>query len=278
VTVAPTRRSFDAQAGLFDQRAGLPEAACEAVARAVLSLVRPASSDLVVEVGAGTGQIGHHLCALPLRYVGFDSSEAMLDVFEQRCHVRGRSASLIHADGRERWPAGDGTVKAVFGSRALHLLPVEHVVGEALRVADRGGATLIVGRVQRAEGSLRSRLRRQMLGHVRQVGIPMIDGQRRERRILEALRGRGAVPFEPRLAASWPVQVSAAAVLDSWMENSGLGGVEVSAPVKDAILTQLAQWAEQTFGSLETVYAAEEHYVLAGVRLPAESNGQPHEE
>jgi ubiquinone/menaquinone biosynthesis C-methylase UbiE len=272
------RRSFDAQAGSFDQRVGLPRAACEAVARAVLSLVRPAPADLLLEVGAGTGQIGHHLCALPLQYVGFDSSKAMLDVFERRCHARGRSASLIHADGHERWPVGDGTVKAVFGSRVLHLLPVEHVVGEVRRVASRGGATLIMGRVQRAEDSLRSRLRRQMHERLRQVGTPATDGHRQEDRILEACRAGGAVAFEPRIAARWPVQLSAAAVLDSWRQQSGLGGVALSAPVKDAILTQLAQWAKQTFGSLENVYSGDDEFVLAGVWLPGSSIDNRNEE
>ena len=42
------------------------------------------ADDLVVELGAGTGEIGAHLARLPLRYVGLDSSPAMLDVFRAK--------------------------------------------------------------------------------------------------------------------------------------------------------------------------------------------------
>jgi ubiquinone/menaquinone biosynthesis C-methylase UbiE len=268
VTAKRTQRKFDAQAARFDQRAGLPAAACDAVARAVLGLVRPGPTDVLLEVGAGTGQIGHHLCGLPLRYVGFDSSRAMLEVFGRRCRAAGLSAELIHADGRGRWPVAGGSVKAVFGSRTLHLLPVDHVASEVQRVAGGGRAVLIVGRVQRAGESVRSRLRRQMQERLRQLGASPIDGERRESSILEACRVRGAVAFEPRVVASWPVELSAAAVLDSWSEGPGLGGVELSASVKDAILAQLAEWASHTFGSLEKVYSTDEQYVLTGVRLP----------
>jgi len=275
--VAQAQRSFDAQADSFDQQKGVPDAAGEAIARAVLGIARPSPADVLLEVGPGTGQIGHHLCALPVRYVGFDSSKEMLAVFERRCHASGRSASLIHADGRRRWPVGDRTVKAVFGSRVLHLLPVEHVVDEFLRVANRGAAALIVGRVQRAEDSVAGRMRRYMHELLEQGGSSGTDAQRHERLIMAALCGGGAVAFEPRVVASWPVQTSAAAVLDSWREKPDLGGVAVSAPVKATVLTQLERWAKETLGSLETVHSSNERYMLAGVRLPDQRGGM-HEE
>src|SRR5262249_1659069 len=154
--------SFDEQAVSFDRRAGLPDAVCAAIAREVLALARAGATDLVLEIGAGTGQIGYHLCTGPARYLGFDASAAMLQVFGRRCRDGGRAASLLHADGRRRWPVDDGAARAIFGSRALHLLPVEHLVDEALRTAAPRGAALIVGRVQRSPDSLRSVLRRQM--------------------------------------------------------------------------------------------------------------------
>jgi ubiquinone/menaquinone biosynthesis C-methylase UbiE len=264
------RRNFDDQANSFDQRAGLPEPACEAIARELVSLVRPEPADLLLEAGAGTGQIGHYLCAMPLGYIGFDSSKAMLEVFERRCRASGRSAALIHADGNGRWPADDGLVKAVFSSRAIHLLSSEHVVEEVFRVASPKGAVLIVGRVQRAKESLRSRLRRELHERLRHLGYSPSEGQQQERRILEACCARGAALFQPRIAATWPAPHGAAMVIKSWREKSGLAGLAVPAQVKQEMLMQLGSWAAEIFGSLQAVQEAEEKYVLEGAWLRAE--------
>ncbi|HEX5499752.1 MAG TPA: hypothetical protein VFX03_11010, partial [Thermomicrobiales bacterium] len=61
---------FDEQALLYDARAGLPPAAGAAVARAVLAAADAGPADLVVEIGAGTGEIGADLARLAGRYVG----------------------------------------------------------------------------------------------------------------------------------------------------------------------------------------------------------------
>ena len=127
-------RNFDEQAESFDQRAGLPASVSDAIAMELVRLAQLGPGDLVLEVGAGTGQVGFALCQHPLRYLGFDASAAMLDVFRRRCGEIGRPVTLIHADGNGRWPADDGGVKAVFGSRAVHLLRIEHVVEEVFRV------------------------------------------------------------------------------------------------------------------------------------------------
>jgi len=71
--------------------------------------------------------------------------------------------------------------------------------------------------------------------------------------------------------ATWPVQHSAAHVLASWREKSGLAGLELAAEVKETVLSQLAVWAKDAFGSLEAVQSAEEKYVLEGVRLTSKS-------
>lgn len=264
-------RSFDEQAGSFDQRAGLPASASDSIARELVRLAQVAPDDVVLEVGAGTGQIGLALCELPLCYVGFDASAAMLDVFKRRLRESGRPVSLIHTDGNDRWPAEDGSVKVVFSSRAVHLLRVEHVVEEVFRVASPIEAMLVLGRRQREKRSLRARLRQEMRERLQQLGYASRDGQEQERQILEACVRRGAVPLERRVVATWPVQHSAAQVLASWREKSGLAGLEVRAEVKEQVLSQLVVWAKEVFGSLETVQSAEEKYVLDGVRLSSKS-------
>ena len=54
------------------------------MARAIVEQANAGADDLVLELGAGTGEIGVHLARLPVRYVGLDSSQAMLDVFRAR--------------------------------------------------------------------------------------------------------------------------------------------------------------------------------------------------
>jgi SAM-dependent methyltransferase len=227
--------------------------------------------DVVLEVGAGSGQVGFALCQRPLCYLGFDSSAAMLDVFRRRCREMGRPVTLVHADGNNRWPADDGGVKVVFGSRAVHLLRVEHVVEEVFRVASPIGATLVLGRVQHEKKSLHARLRQEMRERLRQLGYASQEGQQKEREILDACVRRGAVPLERRVPATWPVHYSAAQVFSSWRAISGLAGHEIPMDVKENVLSQLAVWAKHAFGSLEAVQSVEEKYVLDGVRLSSKS-------
>jgi ubiquinone/menaquinone biosynthesis C-methylase UbiE len=259
---------FDDQAAAFDERAGLPEFAAEAIARAVSELGQMRSTDLLLEIGAGTGQIGCHLGALPGRYVGFDASPAMLEVFAQRCRVSGFAASFLRADGSARWPVDDGAVTTFFSSRAIHLLAVEHVLREIFRAAAPTGAHWVVGRVRRAPESLRSRLRHEMRERLRQLGFAPGEGREREREILEACRARGAISIEPVMAAAWPVSSSGATLLHAWQTKAGLAGLDIPAPVKASVLSHLGKWCVENFGALATVHEAEEKYILEGVRLP----------
>ena len=264
-------RSFDEQSRFFDQRAGLPASVSNSIADELVRLAQLGPGDVLLEVGSGTGQIGHALCQHPLRYVGFDASTAMLDVFKSRGSESGQPVSLINADGNNRWPADDGNVKAVFSSRAVHLLRAEHVVEEVFRVAHPTGATFVLGRPQPDKQSLRARLRQEMRQRLRELGYASDEGQQKEREILDACVRRGAAPLERRVVATWPVQYSAAQVLASWRDKSGLAGLEVPDDVKHTVLSQLVIWAEGAFGSLEAVQSAEENYMLQSVRLVSRS-------
>ena len=265
-------RTFDEQAASFDQRAGLPASVSDSIAREFLLLAQAGPGDVVLEVGAGTGQIGVVLCQHPLHYVGFDASAAMLDVFRRRCSGNARPVSLIEADGNNPWPAGDGSVRAVFSSRTVHLLDAGHVVVEFFRIASPTGATLVLGRLQREKQSLRARIRREMRDRLRQLGYGSDEGHQKEREVMDACVRRGASPIAQRVVATWPVQCSAAQVLASWREKRSLAGLDVPADVKETVLSQLVVWATNAFGSLEATQSAEETYVLEGVRLFSKPN------
>ena len=70
---------------------------------------------------------------------------------EDRGGARG-GARLVRADANRGWPVEDGSVKAVFASRVVHLLDCDHVRSELERVCVPGGYFL-VGHVSRDNSS-----------------------------------------------------------------------------------------------------------------------------
>jgi ubiquinone/menaquinone biosynthesis C-methylase UbiE len=260
---------FDRDAAGYDERAGFPLGKRSEIARAFATLSGLVAGDVLLELGAGTGQLGACFPALGLQYVGLDASAPMLEVFERRRPAGDPPIRLIRADVDADWPLRSASVRAVFSSRAVHLFHQEHVVSETLRVAHGPGATFTLGRVQRDELSMRSVLRREMRAMLVARGFAPRDGDRGQRRVLEAFRARGATPLGPIAAARWPVRSSAANVLDDWRQKRGLGGCEPPEASKAAILADLAEWSAARFGSLDAPDESEERYVLEGVVLPA---------
>jgi ubiquinone/menaquinone biosynthesis C-methylase UbiE len=259
---------FDREAAAYDSRAGIPADKRSEIVRSLAKLSGIGAGDVLLELGAGTGQLGACFPALGVHYVGLDASAPMLEVFERRS-VGEASIELIQADVDADWPVERASVRAVFSSRAVHLFDLEHVVTETLRVTLRPGATFTLGRVQRDEHAVRSVLRREMRAMLAARGFVPRDGDRGQRRVLEAFRARGAASLGPVTAATWTDRRSATDVLDAWRGKPGLGGCEPPAAAKAAILADLQAWAAARFGSLHAPGATEESYILEGVGLPA---------
>lgn len=254
--------SFDAQAAEFDRRAGLAEETARAVAAAVVEVSGAGRGELLVEIGAGTGLVGRWLLEQPVRYLGLDVSRPMLEVFRRRLPA---GAPLAQADAARPWPLPDGAARAVFGSRALHLLPEEHVVGELLRVGG-AGAACVVGWVERPPESVKGRLAREMRRRLRERGYaPRSAGGRR---FLEALRARGARELPRTVAAAWPAFHSPRRALADWRSKDGLGGIVLPPGVQEEVLRELEEWAVAELGGLDAEHEVEESYVLEGARLP----------
>ncbi|HEX7335422.1 MAG TPA: class I SAM-dependent methyltransferase [Pyrinomonadaceae bacterium] len=254
---------FDGQAGLFERRAGLPEDCCRTITKKVIEIGEAGSGDLIVEIGAGTGQIGQWFEA-PVRYTGFDLSAGMLKEF--RRHV---DCDLIQADANASWPLREGVARVIFSSRAMHLLQQEHVADEVFRVASSTGATLVLGRVERDPESVRTRMAQEMNERLRRHGFAGRRGERHNRKLFELCCSRGAVALEPVAVAHWRVSASPRQSLDSWHALSGLGGIAVPAPTRAEILRELEDWAEQEFGGLDHEFESEETYVLKSLRVPS---------
>jgi hypothetical protein len=261
---------FDVQAPEFDRRVGLPEEVCRAVAEAVLRLAATRPGDLLVEIGAGTGMIGRWFLDHPVRYVGLDLSRAMLEVFRRRPGAT--RAGLVQADGARPWPLPAGSARVVFSSRAVHLLPLAHVVAEVFRVAGAeagagdSGSACVLGWVERPPESVKARMSRRMQELLRERGFaPRIAGSRR---LLAACGDRGAAPLPRTAVARWPARHTPRQSLDSWRSKPGLGGIVLPPGVQQEVLAALESWAAQSFGGLDAEWRGEESYVLEGVRLP----------
>jgi hypothetical protein len=258
---------FDGQAGLFERRAGLPEACCRAIAKKVIEIGEVKPGDLIVEIGSGTGQLGQWFEA-PVRYAGFDLSAGMLKECSRRLHSELSRRVLIQADANASWPLADGVARVIFSSRAMHLLQQEHVALEIFRVASSTGATLILGRVERKPESVRARMAKEMNERLRRHGFVGRRGERQNRKLFELCCRRGAVALEPVVVAQWRILASPRQSLDSWHSLAGLGGLPVPAPTRAEILRELEGWAEEVFGGLDQEFESEETYVLKSLRVP----------
>lgn len=256
--------SFDGQAGDFDLRAGLPAGVAPQIAAALQDLA-PAGSGVILDVGAGTGQLGEHLVRGRSRYVGMDVSIGMLAVFRRKLAAGG---ALVQGDAGAPWPIASGGVKLVFLSRAAHLLPPPVLVEEALRVAGPEGALIVFGGVESDPGSLRAILRREMRRLLAEHGVEARRAGDSRGRLAEALAERGGEVLPVRTAASWTVVHRAGDALAAWRAKAGLGGRAVTPEIQDSVLRRLEDWIRERYGSLDVARDATERYELAAVRLP----------
>jgi|SRR6185295_16736492 len=255
--------SFDEQAPEFDLRVGLPEEDCRKIAVAALRLARARPGDRMIEIGAGTGMIGRWFLNHPVSYVGLDLSRGMLEIFRHRPGVI--CAGLVQADAARPWPLPDGSVRLVFSSRAIHLLPLEHVAGELFRVVSPDGGACVLGWVERRPESVKARLSREMQRRVRERGFPVRSAG--GRRLLDACRERGAAELPKTVVARWSVRHVPRQSIASWRAKAGLGGTLLPPGVQEEVLRELETWAVETFGDLDAARESQEAYVLEGVAL-----------
>ena len=264
---SPTNR-FDAQAARFDRRAGVPPAAAHQIAAAVLDGVGHSSAEKVVlELGAGTGEVGRHLAVLADIYAGVDLSAPMLAVFRAKLTSTPTpsQALLLRADGDKDWPVRHGSVAVVFASRVAHLLGAAHVVGEAARVCRKDGR-FVIGRIERS--GVKQVLRRQREAILADHGVAGArSGGRRTQALLEAFAAAGALVERKRRVATWTVTTTAEEVIAGWETMPSMGGEAVAPQVRVEVLSELRRWAEGEFGDLDRPQESEETYTLEGVRL-----------
>lgn len=235
------------------------------MAQAIVDHASVRRDDLVVELGAGTGEIGVHLARLPVRYVGLDSSPAMLDVF--RAKAAKALPSLVVGDCNQPWPLPDGSAAVVFASRVIHLLDPAHVVGEAIRVC-RPGGSLMLGRVLREPDSIKERLRRRRQELLVEAGISPRQGDAGARHVIEQCEKAGGAFLGRHVAAEWTGETAPAAIIAGWESLSRMGAVRVEPAVRAKILDTIRDWARVDIGDLDRPRPFRERYAIDIVRLP----------
>lgn len=265
-------RRFDAQADSFDRRAGLPPAEVEAIAAAVLATAEPVAEGVLLELGAGTGEIGAALATHgSMAYMGLDLSLPMLARFGAR--LRALPAGTAHgtlaqADADHPWPLGR-RARIVFVSRALHLLDLEQVATEIVTCCHPRGCAVVVGRVRRDPDGVRGMLRRQMRSLLAAHGITGKSGELAHGRLLAALSLHGGRPRARQTVDSWTAEVRPAEVLAGWRDKPGLAGVAVPPELQAEVLDRLEAWASAHLGDLASPRPAGEAYQLDVVDLSA---------
>jgi ubiquinone/menaquinone biosynthesis C-methylase UbiE len=257
--------TFDNQAPHYDARVGLPESVAAAVASEIVTCAGLQGDDLVLELGAGTGEIGTHLARLPVRYVGVDNSEPMLQLFRHK--LGSWPASLLLADAGQRWPLDDYAAAVVFASRVIHLLDAAHVARETARVC-RPGGWLMLGRVLRDDGGVKERLRRHRLELLRQAGVGSLRGREGAGRVIEQCLQAGGLSMGRRVVAEWSEATTPAEVIAGWASLTRMGSVAIDPAMHQEILAQLRVWARQEIGALDQPEASRERYAVDLVRFP----------
>lgn len=263
--------SFDRQADDFDERAGLPDSVARRIAAAVVELA-PAGSGALLDLGAGTGQVGEHLAGpwrgrAQSRYLAIDISYPMLSVFREKLGPTGAGA-LVQADAATTWPIAGGRAGLVFLSRAAHLLPLEVLVDETFRVASPEGALAVFGGVRRDPESLRAVVRREMHRLLAEHGFEGRSSRAFQRRIADALAERGGEVLPARTAASWTVVHRARDSLAGWRSKEGLAGRSVPPEIQERVLGRLEGWIRERYGGLDVEREATDRFELTAIRLP----------
>ena len=261
---------YDDQAAGFDERAGVPGDAVQAVTAALAEIVGPVDGQRWLEVGAGTGGLSLPLLRLPIRYTGFDRSAPMLEVFRERADAAGLSAELHVADGNARWPAEDASTDVVFSARALHHLDPGHAAAETRRVLRAPGGWLVLGRVRRPPDSVKSVLRRQMRRMLEAQGFAGRSHEARAGAVFAALERAGGRRMEPRVAARWTHPHRPADSLAAWEGKSGLAGIDVPADAKARVLRDLRDWVLAEYGDLDRPLDQEESFELDAIHVRSE--------
>lgn len=134
--------NFDRAAGIYDATRKLKANSAEAITKALLTEIRAAGADRVLEVGIGTGRIARPLMREGVRIVGVDISQQMMGQLVEQLTPKHTSPDLLLGDATAL-PIRDDAFRAAMIVHVFHLVAsVEAAAGEIRRVLAPGGVLL----------------------------------------------------------------------------------------------------------------------------------------
>ena len=140
----PKPSAWDARVDAWEEIATSPT--FRSLATTVLELADPGPTDVVVDLGAGTGLLALPAAACAAKVYAVDYSEPMLARVAERAEFAGvGNVRCVHADLREL-PLADESATIVVSNYAFHHLPdvgKELALSEARRVLRPGGRLVI---------------------------------------------------------------------------------------------------------------------------------------
>ncbi|HYI14111.1 MAG TPA: class I SAM-dependent methyltransferase [Thermomicrobiales bacterium] len=239
---------FDAVAPQFETHRALPGEVAPLIRDAVWQATSAVAGRLVLEIGAGTGRIGHAFQAAGDAYVGMDLSRGMLDAFVARERAGGSLASqLVQGDGRAL-PFADDTFDAVLLVQVLSgQREWREVLGEAQRVLRPGGG-LVLGRTVPPADGVDRRMRAQLTAILAGLRAPTVPVGARMPEAVAWLAPQARWHTHV-IAAAWDQERSPSAFLAR--QPSGARFAALPAGVQATALARLEAWACATFGGLD---------------------------
>jgi ubiquinone/menaquinone biosynthesis C-methylase UbiE len=254
---------FDLVAAEFERHRALPDVATQQITESVLSLLKPVKVNLL-DLGAGTGRLGRAFVSARIRYVGVDTSYAMLDRFG----LNTKSTNvlfplLVQADGCFL-PFGDGTFTAVLLAHVLSALQNwQELLAEACRVLDSDGFLILAQRVGPANGvnaQLRDRLRA-ILASMK-IEMPEAGKMKRDAR---TWLGNVAKSQQHIVAANWKSDCAPRDFINR--HSTGARFSALPQEVREESMRRLSEWAIEMFSSLDALFTEEYSVVLDAFRF-----------
>jgi len=239
---------FDTVAHRFDAHRALPTGVATLVRDAMWQAIGFAPGGRVLEIGAGTGRIGHAFQVAGDAYVGVDLSRGMLDQFVARMGARrGQTPRLAQGDG-QALPFAADTFDAVLLVQVLSgLRSWRQVLGEAQRVLRPGGGLALGQTVPPAEGVDR-RMRDQLTVILADLGTSAAPAGARVAEAVAELAPQ-ARRHAHLIAAAWEQARAPREFLAR--HPSGARFAALPKDVRAAALARLEAWARATLGDLD---------------------------
>ncbi len=240
---------FDAVASQFDAHRALPSEVALLVRDALWQAMGLTHGGLVLEIGAGTGRIGHAFQGAGDDYIGVDLSGGMLDQFVARMEASGGQAPRLAQGNGWCLPFAADTFATVLLVQVLsNVRGWRLVLGDAQRVLRPGGGLALGQTVPPADGVDR-RMRDQLTDILTDLGAAATPAGARVSEAVAWLAPQ-ARRHAHLIAAIWEQARTPREFLAR--RPSGARFASLPREVRAIALARLEAWARATFGTLDT--------------------------